>query len=363
MLLPTSRFLTLTVTLAKSSAPAPAPEIVPVANLRTSERRDFKRCPQRWWWGWREGLRNKGEPSDALWFGIGWHLVMAHWYCGPGLKRGNNPYGVWERYVQEQVRYIRTIPWEGAEYSEEKYVEAGKLGYTMLEHYFLTWGDDPDWHVIGPEQTFQVMIELYDAEGQQTGKYIEYDGTFDGVYRDGEGKLWLMEHKTAKAIRTSHLPMDDQAGSYWAVADATLRAQGLIKPKEQLRGIMYNYVRKAAPDSRPQDAQGQYLNLDGTVSKRQPPPHFLREAIFRTPQERNTQLLRVGSEATVMQQYRTKALPLFKNPTTDCSWDCNFFELCRLHEAYPKDAVDYKKVMYKVEDPYRDHRKSASGGD
>lgn len=376
----------------------------PVANLRTSERRDFKRCPQRWWWGWRQGMKPKGEPSDALWFGIGWHLVMAHWYKGPGLRRGPRPINVWKKYVAEQVRYIRTIPWEGAQFADEKYVEAGKLGELMLEHYFDTYGHDEHCYMIAPEQTFQVMVPLFGPDGQKTGEFVEYDGTFDGVYRNELDELWLWEHKTAKAIRTGHLHMDDQAGSYWAVATATLRQQGLIGKKESLTGIMYNFARKAPPDDRPRNAQGlatnkpkkehfaaalaarglhydltkrnnslAYLEAEcaqlgitvlGDTSAVQPPAHFLREPVYRTPAERNTQIRRIGGEASVMQEFRNGALPLYKNPTVDCSWDCNFFELCKLHEQYPADdAADYARSMFAVEDPYADHRKSASSGD
>lgn len=371
--------------------------------LRTSERRDFKRCPQRWWWGWRMGLKPKGEPSDALWFGIGWHLVMAHWYCGPGKKRGRAPVKVWQEYVADQVRYIRTIPWEGAEFTEDKYVEAGKLGELMLEHYFDVYGRDENCYMIAPEQTFQVLVPLFGPNGDKTGEFVQYNGTFDGVYRNEEGELWLWEHKTAKAIRTGHLMMDDQAGSYWAVATNTLRQQGLIGPREKLQGIMYNFARKAAPDTRPQNDEGLYTNKPkkenylaalaarglhydprsrgvtlpylmaeaadlgitvlGDVSERQPPAHFLREAVFRTPTERNTQIRRIGSEASVMQQFRTGALPLFKNPTHDCQYDCNFYQLCQLDEQYREDARDYRESMFDVQDPYADHRKSASGGD
>lgn len=382
-------------------------DIVPVANLRTSERRDFKRCPQRWSWGWRHGLKPAGEPSIHLWFGIGIHEVMAHWYCGPGKRRGKEPFKIWDAYVADEVRYIRTIPWEGAEYSEQKFVEAGQLGRDMLTNYFDTYGRDTSCLMIAPEQTFQVYVELLDHEGKPTGKYIEYDGTFDGVYRDADtGKLWLWEHKTAGTIRTTHLPMDDQAGSYWAVAASTLQAQGLIKKGEKLEGIMYNFLRKASPDDRPQNEHGQYTNKPvkadyiaaiqaevdknewvgkltgketlaelgdiskkleitvlGEVSKNQPPPYFLREPVYRTPQERNTQIKRIGAEATVMEQFRRNLLPLYKNPTNDCSWDCNFFELCKLSEMYPRDVPEFIGAAYRQEDPYADHRKSASGGD
>src|SRR5438874_2584125 len=66
--------------------------------LRTSERGSFRRCPQRWWWGTVEGLSPR-ESAIPLWFGTGWHLIMAHHYCGPGKKRGKTPLKVWREYV------------------------------------------------------------------------------------------------------------------------------------------------------------------------------------------------------------------------------------------------------------------------
>lgn len=329
-------------------------------HIRTSERRDFKLCPQRWWWAWRMGLKPIGEPSHALWFGIGWHEVMAHWYCGPGLKRGDDPMGVWDEYVEDQVRYIRTVPWEGADLTEEKYVEAGELGRSMLENYFNTYGEDKDIRMIAPEQPFQVMVPLFGPDGSATGEYIEYDGTFDGVYRNKKGKLWLLEHKTAKTIRLGHLAMDDQAGSYWAVASKVLEHEGLIKKGERLEGILYNFARKAPLDDRERNAEGLYLNLNGSVSKRQPSPYFRREPVYRTPAERNTQIQRIGAEATVMNQFRRKELPLYKTPAPSCEYGCSFFELCKLHEMDPRGADEYMEAMYETKDPYEAHRKKSA---
>src|SRR5882757_9431655 len=96
--------------------------------IRTSERRDFKRCQQRWAWGWRQGLVPKGPPANALWFGIGIHLALAEWYKGPGLKRGRHPADTWGKYVNGEIAYIRTQKYDGADYSDDEFVEALDLG-------------------------------------------------------------------------------------------------------------------------------------------------------------------------------------------------------------------------------------------
>jgi Zierdtviridae exonuclease len=95
----------------------------------------------------------------------------------------------------------------------------------------------------------------------------------------------------------------------------------------------------------------------GDRSKVQPGPLFMREEIHRTSAEQRTQLRRIQSEALHMQAVREGLLPIVKNPTRDCSWDCDFFNVCELQER----GGDYKttiEVAFKQEDPYADHRKS-----
>jgi predicted GNAT family acetyltransferase len=375
--------------------------------LRTSERRDFKRCPQRWWWGWREGLRLKGEAteSDALWFGTGIHLALAEWYCGPGLKRGPHPAETWAEYAGGQLRYIKTVAQEkgltsGAdEMTVERFVEAQALGTAMCEGYVEKYGKDDSWHVIQPEVPFQ--IDIPDPWASRPTVLGTYCGTYDGVYRDLlDDSLWLMEHKTAKAIFTNHLSLDDQAGSYWAVAAQTLAGQGKIARGEVLTGIMYNFLRKGAPDNRPRDAEGYATNKPtkehfisalaecgvisirgkgiakhslatlveeaeregitvlGERSKAQPPQLFERVPVYRTRAERRTQIQRIQRELDTMNAYRRGELELIKNPTRDCSWDCKFFDMCGLHEQ-GGDWKQFKKAVFKQQDPYTDHRKSA----
>lgn len=366
--------------------------------LRTSERRDFKRCPQRWWWAWREGYRNLGPDDDKLWFGTGWHLVLAHWYKGPGLKRGAQPLKVWRDYIGDQVRFIRTNYADSVQYNEDKYVEAGKLGEHMLGNYFDTFGKDPNWWIIEPEHSGEVIIPTISGKGH----LVKYCFTYDLIYRDLTTEdIWLGEHKTAKSISLAHLPLDDQAGSYVAVATPELRAAGKLGPKENIQGIMYNFARKSELDDRPRNAEGMATNnpkkehyiaalgsagippgnyakatlesmqkladehgiqVFGEVSKLQPAKLFIREPVTRSRIERNTQIKRIQNEATAMAKMRSGEIPLYKNPTRDCSWDCSFFNACILHEQ-GGDFDEFLRAAYKRQDPYMRHTKSAAGDD
>jgi len=378
--------------------------------IRTSERRDFGRCEWRWYQAWRRGLKPLGEEAPALLFG-GWvHEALAAWYCGPGLKRGPHPAETFAKVADADLMYMRTEARSrgvsaagGTEFFiEEKLVPALDLGQAMLNGYVEHWGADDSWSVIEPERSGEVDIKW----GTQT--IAIYGFTYDLIYRDlADGRVKLGEHKTAKAIFTDHLPLDPQAGSYWAVAGPHLRNAGLIGPKEELAGITYNFLKKAMPDERPVNAEGYRTNkpqkehyiavlqdvgiqtversapksgpvpLDkatlkdleaaarlasievfGEVSALQPSPLFVREEVLKSRRQRASQIRRIELEAQRMNVLRGQGEEaLLKNPTRDCSWDCRFHTLCLLDEE-GGDTRSYRKDVFRVEDPYANHRKS-----
>lgn len=319
---------------------------------------------------------------------------MAEWYI-PGLKRGRHPLETWEEFTKDSYEVIR-VDSDFGEEAEAAYVDAKDLGTSMLEMYLEEYGLDDHLEVIAPEQRFKVLIP--DPTNPQIA-IAENVGTFDAVVRNHRsGHVEMMDHKTCKGFEFRHLTIDDQGGSYCALATHALREQGLIKPKESVRGIMYNFLRKQMRDTRPRNAEGLYLNkpkkehyaaalaevtagderswmkstlkvlqeesesrklvVGGDVSKVQPKPIFLRHFVERTKAERNKQITRIGTEVQIMNRFRSGELPLYKNPTKDCPWECDFFELCELDEANG-DVADLRKHMFKRQDPYHDHRDGA----
>jgi hypothetical protein len=368
--------------------------------IRTSERRDLSRCEWRWYQAWRRGLKQLGEEAPALLFG-GWvHEALAAWYCGPGLKRGPHPAETFAKVADADLMHIRTEARSrgvsaagGTEFFiEEKMVPALDLGRIMLEGYVEWWGPDDSWSVIEPERSGEV--DVVDPVG---GKAIAiYGFTYDLVYRDlSDGRLKLGEHKTAKAISIDHLPLDKQAGSYWAIAGPHLRQAGLMGPKEEIAGITYNFLRKALPDDRPRNAQGHYTNKPkkehyiaalvedgapltgkekledlerlargvgltvlGEPSANQAKPLFEREFVIKGRGQRNRQIQHIVNDARRMNRLRQlRDADLNKNSNPNCSWDCSFFHLCQLDEE-GGDTRSFRKDMYRVADPYASHRKS-----
>jgi hypothetical protein len=234
------------------------------------------------------------------------------------------------------------------------------------------------------------------------GEEFILNGTFDGVYRDkADRKIKLMEHKTAASISVRHLPMDNQAGTYWMVAQAVGRSQGWLGPKANIAEILYNFLRKSLPSDKPRDALGYTTNLPtaahyeeafepvsdqiewprlkkdrtrawyaetaqamgivvlGDRAKVQPPALFERHPVKRYPRQRQMQMTRLQGEVMRMITYREGWLPLTKSPDrNNCSW-CPFNDMCELHES-GADWEGYRDLMFRTKDPYADHRKSAS---
>jgi hypothetical protein len=300
------------------------------------------------------GLKERFRPADALWFGIGVHEALAGWYL-PGLKRGPHPADTWQQYCKDEEVQVRAAV--GENWRDDEWVDACDLGTSMLEEYVKFWGEDETWEVIEPEHPFQIYLPRRDGSGD----LALYAGTFDLVFRDLEdGTIWLGEHKTAKQIMLRHLPLDKQAGGYWAIASKICADLGLLKKGEAIEGIMYNFLKKAMPDTRPENERGQKLNQDGSVSKRQPTPGFIREPVTRTRAERRTQIAQIQNEVAWMNAARRNPDRITKNPSDRCAYSCTFFEMCELHEKGGDDWRDYAKAQFVVEDPYKDHRKSAS---
>lgn len=310
--------------------------------LRNSERTTYRRCRHRWAWKYLDRLDSTGTKG-ALAFGTLVHAALEEHYR-PGVKRGPHPAHTFAELFDAAGEEFGQWDEDGSRH------DARELGVAMLEHYVEFWGDDSHLEVYTPEYPFEIPILT------PKGKYlVTMVGKFDLVFRDHrDGQLWLSDHKTAKSIKTDYLQLDDQAGTYLLVANDVLRAEGVLGKKERIAGVLYNFLRKAKPDPRPQDDHGRYLNKDGSVSKVQPPDHFLRHKVYRSRADDKSELKRVRAEAYEMNLVREGRLPIYKNPTKDCSWDCDFFEMCILHET-GGDWEELRDLTMKTWDPYEDH--------
>jgi hypothetical protein len=321
--------------------------------LRTSERTSFKTCRQKWWWSYVERLKPR-EESGNLVFGDLVHQALAAYYK-KGIKRGPHPARTFEKLYQAAEQEAM----EGGfnVFADEEWTDALELGVVMLEGYVEQYAEeDKAYKVLSSEQTFELPIW---TEVNGVRRRFKYVGTFDGLWKDrSTAEVFFKEFKTAASIDLTPLPMDEQAGSYWTYGPKWLVKQGILKDGELPSKILYTFLRKAKPDPRPEDEQGRKLNKDRTVSKKQPPPLFVRQAAYRDEGDRRTLHKRVQDEMAEMIQVREGSLPVYKNPGPwffpNCRM-CPFRDMCELHET----GADWEpmKAEYVEWEPYGAHER------
>jgi hypothetical protein len=318
------------------------PEIVP---LRNSERATYRRCRMKWHWSYNLRLAPQREKG-ALAFGTMIHVALAERYP-PGVKRGPHPAKTFERLYKEHPETFNQWDEEGNK------IPALDLGIAMLEGYVNAYGNDELIEIIQPEMPME--IDVYDRQGNYLCTWV---GQSDAAYRNrSTRRVGLLEHKTAKSIPDElriNTGYGDQGLSYWWAADNYLNHHKLIPKSMHLEHVLFNWLRKAVPDKRPTNEQGYCLNKDGRVSKIQPKPLFHRFPLEFGPNELETINKRIRSEGWEMQQVRKGKLPIYKNPTMTCDWDCQFKEACEIHEM----GGDWESVLeleFNAWDPYSNH--------
>jgi hypothetical protein len=301
--------------------------------IRSGERADYKRCKKKWFWAWRMGLVPRAARFGALELGTWVHAALADWYQ-LGYRRNQMPLkDLFNAYASVAIGTAREI---GApDHVLEKADELAKLGEAMTAAYQQNYGKDPVIHVLGAEIPLEFTIPDESGVVAAIHKFKP-----DLIFSDSNHDVWLMEHKTAASIRTEHLVLDDQARPYGAMAERALRKLGIIKERHTFRGILYNFLRKALPDERDRNAEGLYLNKsNGTVSKNQPPPLFVRKPITMTVRQKvitlhrvRAETLEITREALRLRQHVKEAEFLQKTPHKSCPTTCQFFAMCVAEE-------------------------------
>lgn len=390
----------------------------PIPLIRTSERSAFKRCPAAWNWGWNLGLETRMPRQDARWFGTCWHLVWAEMYTPPEGKDGftradKDPHEIWDALTHDAYVKMTTYPYWGED-AEKEFVDAQKLGHIMIDGQISQWNMDPAWEVIMPEQRFKVNIPFNHRQqalplgfwttigyprGANAGGYIAQGiGTFDITVFDhssGYPEPKVVDWKTiGKKYSDKSNNKDDQLGTYISVATQFLRAKGIITKDQEIREFIFSFARKAKPPENC-DERGRVRNkpkkehyvkainentfglvndkwtlpeleavsvnlgltVYGDVSKNQGSPLFWREPVHRNKHNRLRQVERIADDVQTIAQVRAGVSPVLKSPGEHCNW-CDFNELCDIDED-GGDTENFIKDMYKVRDPYADHREGA----
>lgn len=364
----------------KKSKKSPAqPQLL----LRTSERSTFKRCLWQWERTYGEHLKPVQE-HPALKFGTLIHAALEVRYP-PGIKRGPKPAETFEKLFAAERKDTEST-WKMK--VDDEWDDALEIGIHMMEAYIEKYGRDEDWKVLASEMTFKVPVYINRdlmptitddllrlagvTKAQAEGKkpLFWYVGTMDGVWENRmDAGVRVQDYKTtgkdpSKEAIGKHA-LDEQGTAYWTWGVDFMIMKKLLKERQlrELDGMLYTFLRKGKRDGREQNAQGLYLNQDGTVSKKQPPPMFHRELVYRTEVEREKARERAVIEVLLMMAHRRGVLPIFKTPETGQMGHCGFCpvrDLCELHESGDDWGLMQRSTMREW-DPYDAHEIEEEG--
>lgn len=364
-------------------------EETPVTLLRNSERKLYRRCRLAWKWKYLDHLSTP-RPRGALTFGHGIHYALELYYP-PGTERGPHPSDTFATWYAENDHKFDQWDDEGNRH------EALELGCTMLSAYVDEYGAEDHINILVPEMPMRV--DIFDKQGRYLATWV---GRMDSLYEDlsmssrRRRRIGFFEHKSAKQIEHNMRPNSgygEQGLGYAWAGSQFLRQEGILKDGENVDHVLFNWLRKGLPDERVKDQNGYALNkpskdalleyasskgialpsrpkvadiaaaidatgfdhrLLGEPSSRQPSPLFERYPMDYGDAEMNATAWRIAAEAWEREQLKAGKLPLYKNPTKDCSWDCEFVEACELHEM----GGDFQSVLdleFEQWDPYEDH--------
>lgn len=375
--------------------------------VRTSARKSLNGCE----WAWEKSYVHLLKPyqtKDAFQFGTLVHRSLEKFYR-PGTKRGPHPAKTFLRLYEADLKEKGKLGIN----PDEEWLAHKDLGVAMLRGHRDLYGFDERYQVLATEQAFQqpvyetVMVEPRSTrrtDPKNTGKVkkvrqrryrFTYVGVLDGIWLDTEtGRLYLVDHKTCASIDQllKQLVLDVQSSAYWTWGVDWLREQGLLKPKQELDGLLFNMLRKAHPSDKPRNEAGLILNKPtkpvlaaayesnigapppkgmtvddllrevpnalqlGEPSKVQPPPLFHREPSLRGEDERQrareTALDDVDEMLKIINGER-RARKMYPSGPFGCQ-SCQVKDICELHES-GDDWETMRDATMETWDPYAEH--------
>lgn len=178
--------------------------------IRGSEVQDFLRCRKRWDYRWVQHLKAK-RPDGKLFTGTLIHQFLETYY--------ESGYPAAYQAMEELFHKTDTSRMDQIELDE-----LWDMACKVTENYVAQWGHiDKDWEVIATELKFAIPLE--------TG--INYEGTIDLIFKDGDGRLFFMDHKTTTSIERyqKNTEMDRQISRYWWALQQLIAGKGKVLQK------------------------------------------------------------------------------------------------------------------------------------
>lgn len=200
---------------------------------------------------------------------------------GPGLKMGSAGHMAFKAYYSgKSIKTAHDWAYESFAPSNEAEEKKFEVLKTVLKNYWPIAKTDR-WKIIEIEKKVEVG---------------RYQGIFDLIITNPNGKIWIVDHKFNRSHSTSHLDVDTQVSYYLLLAQ---------KLGIDAQGLLYNII--------PTDGGKDHYPIRKLVSRS---PTFLKN--FEKDLEAQVQ---------EMDRFYTEPTP-YRNFTKDCSYDCEFYFQC-----------------------------------
>jgi hypothetical protein len=309
-----------------------------------------------------KGNLGPGHLPAPLWFGSAIHYALEDYH---GYKHFPTAGDAFRAYcIATAKQHIRELPSD----AEEHY----KLGGAMMDYYTNYWEparkhkldqtfwlDDQEHGKPIPQVEVNFEIEVPIHEHPLLESYtrahgadcVLYRGTIDRVSVDDLGRLWVVEYKTAKRAEHMHYQTDPQVTTYaWACshiynrpvagivymqfvkdfpAPPRILSTGKISTAANLATSSLLY-REALTDlygdaHKAPEANRNFLTNIMIKENEDMDRYVHREYIYRNEAMCAAEAQKILLE---LEDMLNPDLPLYPNPTRDCSRMCSFLGAC-----------------------------------
>lgn len=324
--------------------------------MHNSDVSTYKRCRRKWGFSspFRMHLGKADKVNEYLWYGSGFHFAFEDFF---GQKIYSNPLEAFIKFYEahtpnqmpDNAKELRVMAEEMFSYFKKRYDDKSIYLYDEFGKTDILFNDLEVLDING-KPAVEVPFTLVLKElSNEAGIPIVVHGTFDVIYKHkATGKLYLGDYKTAKRIDTGKLLTDPQITMYLWAAEQYLdcNIEGLLymqfnktvpHPPKQLKNGSFSQAKNqlTTPDLYIEALKEQYGEIPNGYEE-------ILDYLYSVEEEKGDQFIRMDivtrSEFSKQQWYRylidigyemiDPRLPLYPNPTKDCSWDCNFRSTC-----------------------------------
>lgn len=322
-----------------------------VRRFSNSEIQTFKDCRRRWWLAYYRKLVPKYEsPVGARAVGDRIHRALRWMYIESPEHRRSAVDALEILIEMDRRRLMAThtesvsneadAPFIADDNIIKQFNAEANLERVMVQGY-VDWveetGADADFELTGSERYLEA-----DLPGMEKVKII---ARIDArLQRISDGVRFFLDHKTVgdltQPLRT--LPLDEQMLWYILIER--------LQPAETtfVAGALYNMIKRSKRTAKAK------------------PPFYRRVPVYHNETEINHFLERLRGtihDVLVVQRRlddgESHREVVYPRPTRDCTWKCNYFDLCRMIDD-GSNATGYAVATYRVGDPLSYYVKDTS---